>query len=270
MYKSGEQMVPLAHPEAPKTEAARMAEACELAPEDVLLVFGWGNGYHLKALLERLSPQNRMFVFEPCPEIWQASLECDDFSSLLLDDRVFLFLGSDITRARAFLMNHLGHFLAGKHQLLVHQPSLYISREKFSAIQELLKELAETGPVLIRSRGLYTHDHYQARLRNLKNYLASPGVRPLKNCLKGQAVVLACSGPSLSVAVEHIKRYKSRLPMIAVSSAAYYLTHHGVVPEAVAITDFHHASLKYFSSLVQTPTGRSVLVADARANHESG
>jgi len=125
----------------PEAEAGRWAEGLDLEGAGMVVVLGFGLGYHLEALSHRLAEQVRLVVLDPGGAAFKAALKARDLRQLLGRPGLELILDRDPESA----LTRLGRLQikAGFPALktLVHRPSLRAMPQTHGLLAERLTEV---------------------------------------------------------------------------------------------------------------------------------
>ena len=77
----------------PEKEARRFAE--KLPSGACVCIYGFGLGYHLTAILDKIGPQGHLLVIELNPDILTAALQLRDQTKIFAHDHFHLIYGTD-------------------------------------------------------------------------------------------------------------------------------------------------------------------------------
>ncbi len=192
----------------PMAEGRAWAEGIKCDNRYAVVVCGFGLGYHVRALWEKLGGAEGdavIVVAEPNLGVLKAALAAEDYSEMLrgrpgiMGGGVMLFTSLD----RASLVERLEPrsvmFTAGAGTLLASHPaSVQVSGTFFSAFQKQITEFisfTRTGFLTLMLNNVATCRNIA---NNLGRYTTTPPLDVLRDAFKGMPAVLVAAGPSLA------------------------------------------------------------------------
>jgi len=90
----------------PVDEAKRLIDALNITEQCVFYVHGFGLGYHVESLREKISDESFILVFEPDLNILRAAFEARDLSGPISSKRVMFFWQADKANKIVLLMRN--------------------------------------------------------------------------------------------------------------------------------------------------------------------
>jgi len=267
-------------------EAEGWASGIACGDKYAVVVCGYGLGYHVKALFERMPEDGILMVAEPNLGLLKAGFERVDVSEMLRSGRVMFFTSLD----RGVLVDRLEPrsvlFTAGGGTLFAtHPASMQVAGSFHAAFQKMITEFVaftRTGFVTLMLNNVATCKNIA---NNLGRYATTPPVDLLHNAYAGMPAVLVAAGPSLAKNMHLLKELvgegeksevssqKSegkagrRAVIIAVQTMLKPLLAAGIEPDFVTSLDYNTVSTRFFENLEESgSTGRVHLVAEAKAN----
>ncbi len=263
-HRTGADPVPLHSRYDPLQEARQSIAEIDLQGADYFIFLGFGLGYGLDALLERVAAADaHVFVVESDLEILRAACQARDLTHLLSLPHIHLAwppagdeLGQQWTK-------FLDPIQARQSVFITHAPSLVLH-------PSLFKSAAET----IRSRTLRTFTDIntlvgqsQAFLENFADNFAhavsSPGVNAFADQFPGVPAVLVAAGPSLDRNIHELRDMRDCALLLAADTALKPLLAAGIEPHFVLSGDPGYVNYLHVKEAV---TRDSLLVADATAH----
>ncbi len=242
----------------PRAEGGKFAAAAEGMFH--VLVYGFGLGYHLEALLASPAMQ-KLVVVEANPKLMRAALDSRDLSTVLGDPRLLLIAADTEAAAAARLAELLA--TGEEYEILIHQPSFRLLPESFTNLRNILETIQSER----RFASFFREQERRNIITNIPAIAASPGVAPLFSAFAGKPAVVAGAGPSLDRALRHLDRLQNRAHIIAVDTAAAVLARNGIRFHAVISADpqpmsvFHFAGGMPDAPLIFLPTTHPAVVA---------
>ncbi|OAT80377.1 motility associated factor glycosyltransferase family protein [Desulfotomaculum copahuensis] len=210
----------------PVREAMSWAEVQKIASVQALALLGFGLGYHVRALINRLQPDQQLRVYQFGLGSFKRALESMNLVDLLLDHRLSLIVEDD----QAVLAGDLAGLLKSGAQLLIHEPSLRAFPK--GPLWETINEWRIKKASVIRF-GRLLEDNYNANLPVLSSI---PLINDYFGRLAGQPLLLAAGGPSLDEIIPYL-HCKKELFVLAVGTALAPLMKAGIRPDMVIVTD---------------------------------
>lgn len=222
----------------PRAEARKFAATAEGISR--VMVYGFGLGYHLEALLAFPALQ-KLVVVEANMAIMNAALRCRDFAGLLGDPRLTL-IAADTEGA---VVARLAELLAAGegYDIFIHQPSFRLLPASFGNLRNILETIQSER----RFSAFFREQERRNIAANIPAIAASPGVASLFPVLGGKPAVVAGAGPSLDRALRHLDRLQNRAHIIAVDTAAAVLARNGIRYHAVISADPQPMSVFHFA-----------------------
>lgn len=258
----------------PVREAKRWADGVTLlaeAQEDkdagkvpmCFVVDGFGLGYHVKELFDRLSGEAFIVVSEPNLRLIRTALEKQDYSEMLKSDRLVFLVKADRTEIFQKLESHATAMMMG----IVFTHALQSREEQFHArIHTLISEYASfvrTNLWTLLGCSMQTCKNV---LHNLPVYVSTSSMQIHRNRFQGYPAVLVAAGPSLRKNIETLKKVRDRVIVIAVQTVLKPLLAAGIEPDFVTSLDFSHVCKRFFNDV--PPLQNTHLVAEPKAHWE--
>lgn len=214
------------------TEESRLEQLCRLdyskglavqPPQSAYhyLVFGFGMGYHIKALLE-VDPGATVTVFEPDINILQLACSYGDLRGFLEHERLQLVYDPDCHALSDAILSEKG-------KLLIHYPSLQIMEAGF------LKQRIENYYVQYNSVENQLQ-HLNCNFVSNLSHVDAP-VDELREQFSGKDLILVAAGPSLDKNYELLKKAGEDQIILATGTVLIKLLEAGIVPDYAIMTD---------------------------------
>jgi hypothetical protein len=222
-------------PYDPEREAQKFCGAFRIEQADVIFLFGWGLGYCGQALLSRLKPNARVFVFEPQPALLELS-RSQEYNCRVFQDPRFIFVSGD--SIRRFFDEWPFPQCSETDQFL------WIEWPPAAALHaELLYSLKTGFKTRLRDKAANLLTHFQKGALYFENALAnfryqsSADAGRLFGRFRDVPLVIVSAGPSLDLNVQHLRGVGDRCFILAVDTALRPLLAAGVTPHAVIVAD---------------------------------
>lgn len=249
----------------PVKEAQRVAAGLSVDAATALVVFGFGFGYFIEALLDMLDENIALFVVEPNKELFCEAMKHRDLRSLLDSKRVYLLVsdspeefqmdfGKFYNPARNKLVEiiglpgHIGVYPEFRTQL---DRSIL---DVLNAHQIHLNTIIKIGPKIITNGIL-----------NLVDYYCLPGVASLFNKFMNVPAIIVSAGPSLNKNIQLLQEVKGKAVILAVGTAVKALEKVGIYPDFVLSIDPGETNCAIFS---QIETEKTCLITEMQSHYQ--
>lgn len=218
----------------PVYEAQRWAESVEMDNRrSVFAVLGFGAGYQLCALMDKLRPDTTFFVFEPDDGLLSFVCGFMDLTELFRTERIFIFTGSYDEGAYLHYLERAVFGICSQAYAL--SLPLYAPDERFDEACRQIRLWARSNALFQKTRGrmsLRNHIHTWTVLH--RNRLVEDLVKKLPDDLP---VIIVAGGPSLNKNVEDLKKAKNRALIICIDRAVSTLSAHDIRPDLLITID---------------------------------
>ena len=210
----------------PLAEARRIARQFLDSGSRRCLIFGFGLGHHVRAILAASGKAVEwVSVFEFNPSLFAAAMSASDLTGLIEDPRVSLHLPNS-TREFAKAIVELED---EDYRHVYHRPSLRIAPESMKEAVDIVEGLSIEQ--INTERRLCEME--ENRERNRTAVESVPGVESLFGRGQGRAAVIVAAGPSLDTTMPHLRRLNGNAAVIAVNAVFRKLMASGIRPYAV-------------------------------------
>lgn len=251
----------------PLGEARQFAEKSQISEGDSILLYGFGLGYHVEAILDRVGPAGRLQVMEFNGEILEAACSCRDLEKIFSDARVSILLGTSKATALKGFELALKVLREENGKLLIHLPSLSFIPVEFKDFENIFELVRMEKRTSVEFSAL-EEKNFQ---KNRATAVESDGVSGLYGRFTGKTGILVSAGPSLDMALPCLELLRGKAGIFATDTAFPILVEAGIVPEFVASIDPQSHSLAHFqgyfwqdSVLLFTPASNPEVVRNYR------
>jgi len=255
----------------PKKEAEKFAQKTQEGNK--VFLYGFGLGYHIKSILERLGPNGSLLVVELNSEILSASLSLIDHTEILKDPRFSLISNQNQQIAAKEIskqMSKLGVSSDSKNtDILVHNPSFNSLPKGFEKISNALEILLMERRVPL----IFGNLENQNYALNKEIILKSKGIRSAKETHKNKPAILISAGPSLDNALPYLKSFNHSTILACVDTAFPILKKMQIPLDYVFSLDPQDESFEFFIdhldasvNLVYLPTANARILANFKGN----
>jgi hypothetical protein len=234
----------------PLEEAALLVSGIEPKERTLYVVFGFGLGYHVKALLAHIPRSAHVLVVEPDEANISARVAPDPtlrLSRWTRDARLHFFSHHDPQVTPTHLVDRMVAWRLLAITTVPHVPSMMTAESFYRA---LAQEIPRALPAIMQ-RHLQTVDRaLENDLRNFwanlpASWRAAPVAR-FRSMWRGQPVVIVSGGPSLTRALPVLERLRDRMLLLATASTVTILRDAGLRPDLVISVDPYAPNLAHF------------------------
>ncbi|RHW66720.1 DUF115 domain-containing protein, partial [Clostridium botulinum] len=193
-----------------------------------VVVYGIGLGYHVQALLNKVSDDTIIHIFDVDKEIYNIGKNYGVYKNFIKDPRVKLYIG-----VCDEFFNNLKLKLQEVEDILIYTPSLKILSKEYSNIKTIFKnfKMAKTG---INEFKDIMEENYNSNLKEahftMRDFYSTYN-------FKDEKIIIVASGPSLDENIEKLKRLQGNIKIFSVGSALRTLIYNGITPYMICIID---------------------------------
>jgi hypothetical protein len=225
------------------------------------MVDGFGLGYHVKALYERLEGETFIVVSEPNLALLRSAFERHDFSEMLDADRLLFITETDRSEVFKQLQQHSTVMMMG---VVFTHPLQKVNTAFHAAVHKLVGDFTSFMRANLWTLLGCSMQTCKNLIHNLPSYVSTPSVEILKKRFAGKPAVCVAAGPSLRKNIAHLKTIRDRVVVIAVQTVLKPLLASGIEPDFVTSLDFYHVCKRFFEGVGKLPNVQ--LVAEPKAH----
>lgn len=226
-------------------------------------VDGFGLGYHVQALFEKLQGDAFVVVSEGNLALLRTALEHFDYSEMLNSKRLVIITRADRDEIFNKLQAHGNTLMMGT--VFTHGLQGRIDVDFHRAVHTAVSEYASylrSHVISLLANSKVTTENV---LCNLASYVGTPSIGALKQRFTGYPAVVVSAGPSLGRNLPLLKEIRDRVVIIAVQTTLKPLLSYGIKPDFVTSLDYHEVGTRFYEGLDEEL--RDVhLVAEPKAN----
>ncbi len=242
----------------PRRDAAIQAEK-EIDPAaTAVIILGFGLGYGTEAARTRF-PGLPLLVVEPNIEVFRAALSARDLSPLLSDRGILLHVGSTPESLPPLLES----LPLAKPGFLRLRPSQENDPDAYRAAEEVVRSWLLRRDININTLNRFGRLWVRNLARNMRSFLAYPGVAALTGLFRGIPAVVVAGGPSLDSISHRLRELSRHALLIAVNTPLKPCREAGVEPDFTVVVDPQYWASRY---LDWTASAEGALVVEPSAN----
>ncbi len=252
----------------PLKEAHRLVDGLDLVEHAVVVVLGFGAGWHVKRLAERSEKSTLIVVFEPDLSLLRTVLEHVDHSSWMRDALLVFITDADDRGALAAKLVGAESIVGQGVHVLEHPPSRERLGEQATRFARNFSEQVAAARTTLATTLMRSVDTTRNLLRNVDHYVGGAGIAELEGAAAGWPALIVSAGPSLhrNMALLADERVRQQCVIVAVQTALLPLLHAGIKPHFVTALDYHEISRRFYESLDATLLHDVTLIADPKVH----
>ena len=239
----------------PERESLQFVHSQNIIEGSIVLVYGFGLGYHVQSILHAVGTTGKVFVLEPNLEILKAAFSLMDLQTVLNDPRFNLISGEteEIVALRflSIIDRQLLHPDSQLDKIIIHSPS-------FKCLPEGFERRAPEVFEKINIKNIQV---------NIDTILKSPGLKNFRNIFHNVPAFFINAGPSLDDALPLLTHYQQKALLFCCDTALPALVDQGIMPDFVLTVDPQERSIEHFihyfdcdTVLIFTPTSAGEVV----------
>jgi hypothetical protein len=237
--------------ENPLEEARLMIRDTPMKERTLYAVLGFGLGYHLRELLEKIPQSSHVAVIEPDFACMSSGLLRDGgkrFTDWMTNSRLHLLVYHEPSAVPMYLADQLAKLRLLALEMITHGPSTLMAESFYRVV---LEEIPKQFPDCLQRHLNYLDGMLESSLTNFwSNLPYSWNAAPIKNLAgkwAGRMLIIASAGPSLADAIPVLSRSRGNALLLATGTAARMLTEHHAAPDLTISIDPYEANLSHFS-----------------------
>jgi hypothetical protein len=252
----------------PRDEANQLTESVDLVRNAVVAVLGFGMGYHVQALAQRMGKAGIIVVYEPDVSIIRSVLERVDHSSWINACNLVWVADASDRGALAQKLTGVESVLAQGMTFVTHPASRDRLGERAAEFSRMFSDMMNSAKTSLLTTLVRASDTVRNLVLNLDHYVSGEGMAPLKDCAAGYPAVVVSAGPSLRKNMHLLAQpgVRDRCVIIAVQTVLKPLLHAGIKPHFVTALDYHEISRRFYDGLTAEDVRGVTLVADPKVH----
>ena len=221
----------------PIGEATRYLETFKIDESINFIVAGLGLGYQVMELIRKTSIRAKIFIFEKDPELFALAIREVDFSSILNHPGVKIFIDASPFSLGDLLEPEQINFTLNGYRLIKQKSLVDRNLKYYGVLLEEIDNYFLGSQINLKTQINHSKLFYKNIFSNLQCFIASPGIKSLKKCLRDVPAIICSAGPSLDKNIQLLKSARERFYLIAVATALKPLLCQGIQPDVVICID---------------------------------
>ncbi len=266
----------------PLAEARAFVDAIDLAARGVYVIAGFGMGYHVRELVERVASAGAtggvVLVYEPDVALLRVALEHQPDTQwlgskhlrIVTDPEDAAALTQALHLCEGFVAINAGGSvdLSQRLEPIRHLPSRAHVDPTLERFTRTLDGVVEALMMTVITTLNVARTTIRNLLQNVDIYAAGPGVALLHNALAHRPAVVVSAGPSLRRNVDLLARpgVQDRICIIAVQTVLKPLLSTGIRPHFVTALDYSEINRRFYEGLTPDDVQGVTLVVEPKVN----
>lgn len=214
-------------------------------PRGILLIFGLGNGIHIREMLKKLSKTNIVIVIEPNIEMFNIVMNEFDISDILADERVFLSVNGISEGVYESILSLFVDYSNYKLVELYYLPNY--DKIYYEQFMDAYKKFKSAVELIILDRNThigYSHEFIENILKNCRDIVNQYTINELRESFEKSDIadipaIVVSAGPSLDKNINELKEAVGKSFIIVVDTALKPVLNAGIRPDMTVLVDPH-------------------------------
>lgn len=234
----------------PEDEAAFLVADVPAQARTLYVVLGFGLGYHVKALLERVPASSQVIVIESDAAALSEAVRATVHASpggWMDSARLQLLVCRDPTVVPLRLAASFSACDALSLQLIPHVPSMQLAPGFYDAVIQIVRaQLPDAAAAHVTSLDTMLERDLRNFWANLAPTWRGGHIDALKDICRGRPVLVVSAGPSLTAALPHLAALVGRAVIVATAPTVTVLLANGIRPDVVVTVDPFPENVAHF------------------------
>jgi hypothetical protein len=234
----------------PQQEARLLIKDVPCRERTLYAVLGFGLGYHVRELLQRIPQSSHIIVVEPASACLSSGLRSQKNNQAwkwMSNSRLHFLSPHDAGVVPLALVDRMAALRLLALELFTHVPSTLTAEDFYRSLRS---EIPRQFPVSFQSRVASLDTMLENHLRNFwANLPHSWNAAPMQNLQgkwPGRRLIIVSSGPSLTDALPSLRAAGGSALLLVAGSAARILMANQIPPDLVVAMDPFEANLAHF------------------------
>lgn len=239
----------------PLREAERFIAEVDPSGKDLIIVLGFGFGYHCDFLLEKISSEVNVIVIEKDEVLLKKAFQSRDLETLIKKDNFYILADP----SESFLADIFRGKSSRNVLFITHRGASQLYPDYYQNIVSVIKSYISTKDVNIATLARFEKTWGSNTTRNIGVISQSCGAIRFFNMFSGIPAIVVAAGPSLTQSLGFIKASIDKAVIIAVDTSYKLLIDNGITPHFCLSVDPQLINARYYEGIGKTDT---ILVSD--------
>ena len=233
----------------PLDEAKKWVENIKISRNSKFVIFGFGFGYRIRELSNKMTNENSLLVIEPNIDIFKKAISNVDYSQVLKKSNLILVIGEEVDVVKKNVLTFTNWTNVKNVDFI------YISNYEKLFNAELLFYIKIVKDIININIGNYNTIKrfnklfYSNFIENIPHIVESINIEELFGKFQNKPAIIVSAGPSLAKNVELLKDIKNKALIICVGTALRVLLDKGIIPDLVITVDPHIYNYRHFENI---------------------
>ncbi|PKL16583.1 MAG: hypothetical protein CVV49_15465, partial [Spirochaetae bacterium HGW-Spirochaetae-5] len=239
----------------PLREAERFISEIDTADKDLIIILGFGFGYHCGLLLNKISSIVNVIAIEKDESLLKCAFESRDLADIFKHDNFYMLADPSET-----LLSDIFRGKSSRNVIFVtHRGSAQLYPDYYQNTVSIIKSYISTKDVNIATLARFEKTWGSNTSRNIGVISRSCGVNQFFDMFKGIPAIVVAAGPSLTYSLDFIRNNIGKAVVIAVDTSYKLLIDNGITPHFCLSVDPQLINARYYEGIGKTDT---ILVSD--------
>jgi hypothetical protein len=224
----------------PIEEAKKWAEQYRNKEKNkVSIIYGFGSGYQVEELVEDLTENDIMIVYEPSINIFIKLLLCRDITHLIANEQVIIIVNEiNDDKFRRYLSIEIKWFNLERTKIIDLPQYLNIFSEQYDKVlsdfkKEVVAQVGNTATLIARAK-----DRIGNIICNLQQFKRINTINELIGKFNNDIpFIVVSAGPSLIKNIDILHEAKGKAFICATDTAAKVMLKHNIIPDVYVCVD---------------------------------
>ncbi|BCN32550.1 motility associated factor glycosyltransferase family protein [Anaeromicropila herbilytica] len=224
----------------PISEANKWAEQFEIKNINaVVSMFGFGNGIFAREMINKLSEEDILLIYEPSAEIFLHVLEHYDITDILNNRRVSITVEEiNDSEFKAVIGEHVEWINMNSQMIVKHPQYMALFEESHKRFIDIIRDNNEVCQINKNTERKLSGSIIRNTIENMK-YMKDANILADFEGDFGEDIpaIIVSAGPSLDKNIEDLKVAKGKAVIFCTDTALKYLFAHDIIPDFIVTLD---------------------------------
>lgn len=239
-----DKFIPLHSQYDPVNEADRwlQSQQKDIQKSDSILIYGFGLGYHIERIIDSY-PNKTLYIYEPDTEILLAAIEVRDLNRVFSHSKIKII---SLKNGKNILFNILASKIADSFATIIQPAYKRIFKDDMKEFNQEFRQIILNERVNIGTYYTFQEAWPENIIKNMIKNLQSAPITHIRGKFKDIPAIIAGSGPSLDIEINHVRDIRKHALIFAAGSSIQGLLANGINPDMIGSLDGGEAFLDAF------------------------
>jgi hypothetical protein len=233
----------------PADEAKKWADNIEISRNSKFVVLGFGLGYRITELSNKMRSENSLLIIEPNIDIFKKAISSIDYTKVLKKDNVILLIGENLDVVKQNVLRFTNWTNVKNINLLYIPNYEKLFDDQLMFYVKMVKDMININIGNYYTIRRFSNLFYSNFIENIPHILESINIKELFNKFQNKPAIIVSAGPSLAKNVELLKGIKNKAVIICVGTALRVLLDKGIKPDLVITVDPAIVNYRHFENI---------------------